>query len=422
MQNENKAGIASFFNVDVLASLAVNIGILIYFYQRISGFFAGVDLNAETPRYSYFMLAMTCIALLVLFIRSITHGKGTSFMWLPFFYAVFGFISTALSGMYLFKNLPFRFVELFYWVAAMSLAYYAVQSLKSIKLHVAMIVFAIPFLAYGFIRMRGKELGFTDVLWLNPIFFIAFLTPVVLLLKNKFLKFGFLFLIFVLIVFSYKRMALIAFSMSLLVYFYFLLRSGTPGNMSKYIAVFLGAVMFAGILAFTFKYMASSFGLDWGERMSNIVSGGGGGRIDIWKTILGRIAAHPKYWLMGQGKGALMLEKYWAHNDFIEILYDFGIIGFLFYVAFAVKSIQIFFQMKKYRYRNLGAFGASLVWAFWGGMTDVFVNYPYWFLGLAMFWGIVIGDFENFKNQALADESSDICQYEDADAADAPYA
>jgi O-antigen ligase len=251
------------------------------------------------------------------------------------------------------------------------------------------------------------------------------LTPVVLLLRNKLFKFGFLLLIFGLIILSYKRMALIAFLMSLMVYFYCQSRSGPKANISNYAVIFLGAVLFVGILAISFRYITSAFDLDWSARMSDIVSGGGGGRTGIWRELLSEVASQPGYWLFGHGKGALSLNQRWAHNDIIEILYEFGIIGEMFYICIAIVLSSIFFQMKKYQYKHLGAYAASLVWAFWGGMTDVCINYPYWFLGIALFWGITIGDFELAKQRALleeVDESSDMSQYDDENAADMPYA
>ena len=157
--------------------------------------------------------------------------------------------------------------------------------------------------------------------------------------------------------------------------------------------------MFVGILAYTFRYLIGTFGLDWAGRMGGLVETGGSGRIDIWRRALSAIKSQPGYLLLGHGYGALASDIRWAHNDVVEIFYDFGLMGLALYLVFIGKLIRIFFEMKKFGYRHFGAFAVSMVWWFWGAMTDVFVNYPYWFLGIALFWGITIADFENAKKQ-----------------------
>jgi hypothetical protein len=428
MQYENEAKMTAIFNLDVLASFIMLIGMLIDFSNNISGHFAGLDPAAGITHYAFFMVAITFLSILILLIYGVLiygiNKKGSSFIWLPVCYVLFAFMSTVLSGMYPLVRLPFRFVELFYWVAVMILSYYAVLSLNTAKFHVAIVVLAIPYLSYRFFVMRGSEVT-SSMLLLNPVFYISFLMPIVLLLRSKVLKISLLLLIFAVIVLSYKRMAIIAYAMSILVYFYCLSKTSSTAGILRTIAIFLGAVMFIGVLAFSFRYMSGAFGLDWNARMGNIVEGGGGGRFERWRAIVAALASQPRYWPLGHGWGALSSSPFgWAHNDILEILYDFGFIGFLFYVLFAVKILRIFFEMKRLRYRHFAAFAVSLVWAFWGGMTDVFINYPYHSLGIALFWGITIADFENAKRQGYISEIDDplyIGQYDD-EAADVPYA
>lgn len=425
MQNDNKLNLNVLLNFDVLASLAMLVGVLVDFNNNISGHFAGFDLSAGRPRYAYFMLAITCSAILILFINISRDNNGGSFIWLPACYVLSAFISTVLSGRFPLANIPFRFIELFYWVAVMALSYYAVLTLNTPKFHVALVVLAVPVLAYKFYVVRGAESATSDMLLLNPVFYISFLTPVVLLLSSKVLKTGLLLLIFVVIILSYKRMAILAYGTSILVYFYCLSKTRSNAARSGTIIIILGAVMFAGILVFSFKFLSGAFGLDWSARMSDIVEGGGGGRIGIWWSVFSAWLSQPVYWLIGHGRGALSSSSLgFAHNDILEILYDFGLMGLAFYFLFAVKMIRIFFEMKQFGYRHFGAFAASLVWSFWGGMTDVFINYPYHFLGITLFWGIAVADFEIAKSQAEmleAEESLYIDQDGQEDVSEPPY-
>ena len=423
MNSENKTKLAAILNLDVLVSFVMLIGMLIYFrssiLEHIVGSGAiGIESNA------YFMAAMTVISLLILFICSI-RNENKLFIWLAVLFVLSAFASTALSGIYPTDRLPFKFISIFYWVAVMLISYYAVLHLNTAKFHVAIVVLAIPFLSYSFYSMRSSASMYSGFLLLNPVYFISYLMPVVLLLRSKVLKVGILLLIFVVVILSYKRLAILAYSTSILVYFYYLSRSGSNAKFWKIITVFLGSVMFIAVMAFSFRYMGAAFGLDWSGRMSDMVSGGGSGRFDIWKGTIAALASQPSYWLFGHGYLATENTAFgWAHNDFIEILYDFGLLGLALYLMFIGKIIKTFIEMKKLRYMHLDAFAVSLVWFAWGTMFSMLVIKPFWFLSLAFFWGMTIADFENTKRQAYISEIEDSLyetQYNDDLVADQPH-
>lgn len=425
MQRKDKTIITALFNVEVLASFAMLVGMLINFGRLITGYIVGSGYKGIDP-YGFFMLAMTFISILILLHSSI-NNKGTLFIWLAVFYVLFAFTSTVLSGIYPVRRLPMRFVELFYWVVVMILSYYSVLSLNTTKFHIAIVVLMLPFLSYKFHTMRYAVVAYQGFLLLNPVFFISFLMPVVLLLRHWIVRASGMLLIFVAIVLSYKRMAILGFLTSILVYFYYLSKTGLNIGLRKVINVFMAAVIFMVVTAFSFRYLVTVERLDWAARMSDIIIGGGAGRLDFWREVFSALAMQPPdYWLFGHGYRSLPLElSYWAHNDFVEILYEFGLLGLTFYLMFVGKIFSIFFKMKRFGYRHVPAFAVSLVWYFWGAMTDVFINHPYWSLGIALFWGITIADFENAKRQKYIsemEESSYIYQYCDGAVADVPYA
>lgn len=400
MQYEKKSSI---FSLDVLASFAILVGFMFQFRNLISGHLAGSDATGVAP-YAYFMLAMAFVSVLILLISTLSN-ESKLFIWLAVFFVISACISTALSGLYPGARLPFRVIEMFYWVAVMVLSYYAVLHLKTVKFHVALVVLALPFLLYSFYVMRNAEATYSGKLLLNPVYFIAYLMPVILLLRSNILKAGGLLLIFVVVVLSYKRLAIMAYGSSMLVYFYYLSLSGSKAKVWRTLTILLGACVFIAVLALSFKYLAGAFGLDWGGRMGDIVEGGGGGRTVIWKTLLSELAAQPAYWLFGKGYMATQMTSIsWAHNDFLEIFYDFGLIGLTIYLMFVVKIVKIFFEMKKFKYKHYAAFAVSLVWFAWGSMFSMLVIMPYWFLSLPFFWGITIADFENAKSQEYISE------------------
>lgn len=401
IHSTDKTRWSALFSLDVLVSFVATVGFLVRFASEISHHYAGYDPSMGISRYAYVMLGVTFIAVLLLFVYTATSNKGGLFIWLPVFYAFSAFLSTAISGLYTPDKLPFRFVEIFYWVAVMLLAYYSVLTLNTTKFHVAFVISMLPVLAYMFYVTRDSETAYSENVAVNPVYFIAYLMPVVLLIRAKLLKSGLLLLIFAVIILSYKRMAFLAFATSLVAYFYFMSKSDSHAKTWRNAAIAFGAVLFTGILAIAFQRLSGAFGLDWSARMSTMVESGGSGRLTIWKDVLAAFADDPGYWLIGHGHEAVHLTvRKWAHNDFLEVLYNFGLIGLSIYLLFIVKLLLILREMKKLGYRHVGAFAVSLVWLAWGSMFSMLVTMPMWFLGLALFWGITVADFENSKKEA----------------------
>lgn len=401
MYQANRMRVTSLFNLEVMASFIMLIGIFYDFYIHIARQFEILQ-GTGIAKYAWFMAAMTIISFLILFIHGVINARGGMFIWMPVAYVMVAFLSTILGGLYPPDKLPFRFVEMFYWVAIMLLSYYAVLNLGTTKFHVAVVLLLLPLLAYIFLKTRNAEAFYTDMLAVNPVYFLAYLMPVVMLVKSKLLKWGYLFLLFVLIILSYKRLAILAYVTSLLVYFYFLsTKSSSNAGLWKSVMIGLGAAMFVAVLAFAFQRLSGMFQLEWSERMSTMVESGGSGRLTIYQEVFRSFMADPSYWLMGRGhNGVFLTLGIWAHNDLLEILYDFGIIGVTLYLLFILRLVQILFEMKRFGYNHTGAYAASLVWFAWGTMFSILVPFPMWFLGLPIFWGITVADFENMKRQA----------------------
>lgn len=238
-----------------------------------------------------------------------------------------------------------------------------------------------------------------SMLALNPVFYISFLMPTILLMRSKILKISGLLLIFVTILLSYKRSAIVAFVTSIPVYFYARNVINPSGKFKKLTLLIFSGTFLLLLLFFTFKYTSGALGLDWAGRLENLTTGGGSGRIDKYVGYLGLLGSQSIYhWIMGHGYLATEYTAFsWAHNDILEVLYGFGLVGLTFYLLFIVQLVKIFFDMKRCKYKHFDAFAVSLVIFFWGTMLSMLIILPYWFLNLAFFWGWIIADFQNAK-------------------------
>ena len=77
-----------------------------------------------------------------------------------------------------------------------------------------------------------------------------------------------------------------------------------------------------------------------------------------------------------------------THNDFLMVLYNYGMIGFALYLFFWVCLIQGFFQLKRESSTFTLAYEASLIVFFCISMASNVLNTQIQFLLLCMFWGI----------------------------------
>ena len=96
----------------------------------------------------------------------------------------------------------------------------------------------------------------------------------------------------------------------------------------------------------------------------------------------------------GHGNVAL-----YYHNDLMQIIYNYGIIGGCIYTAFCVSLLVLARKMNKSNYRYRIAYIASLIIFFCSSSVEQVIVVHTWFLQMAVFWGIVIGDYYREINE-----------------------
>ena len=105
--------------------------------------------------------------------------------------------------------------------------------------------------------------------------------------------------------------------------------------------------------------------------------------------------------ILGSGHNAVALENYrnssidiksrTAHNDFLEILYDYGIIGIILYLTFIISLFNVLKKSKRYNVQMHQALIASLLVFFLLSLYTHLNLYPENYLYLTGIWGFIIG-------------------------------
>ncbi len=191
------------------------------------------------------------------------------------------------------------------------------------------------------------------------------LMPFVFLINKKKIVSGLLMaVLLIFIIQSSKRGAIIAGSIVLLMYFYYqLMIIGKYERISGYIIV---PLIIVGLAIFVYRESVSNELLM--NRMSSMIEGNTSGRDVIYRTLL-------NHWfnkdnilnlLFGFGFAASLdiTGGSYAHNDWLELLSNFGIIGVLVYTILFVSALSLFFNKLWSKEKRILILTIVIIWLF----------------------------------------------------------
>ncbi len=164
-------------------------------------------------------------------------------------------------------------------------------------------------------------------------YYALYLLPIMLACDKRWLRVISILIVSVIIVSSIKRGGLIALVLGLFAYLLasqFISKKGLKTAIILFITLVVLVILFYVLI----KYLGDNII----ERLSDRDDETGSGRLDIWNGLIQRLSMQDfEFWIFGNGH--LSTTKYsWenltAHNDFLEIIYNYGIFNFIFYVLF----------------------------------------------------------------------------------------
>lgn len=247
---------------------------------------------------------------------------------------------------------------------------------------------AIPCCVVAFFILVSREETETTVKTLNPIFYFIYFLPLVLLEDNKIAKSIGVGFVFVATIVSNKRTAFIVVALVLLYIFLMYLKTNKK-NIKK---IFMGGLIAVGVISilyFLFIRITSIYKVDWLERFFQLEETGGSGRIDLWKSFFVDMkSATATQLLFGHGS---VYPTY--HNDLLQLIYDYGLVGSFFYVIMCCLLVVQYVKMIRMNYKHSVAYGTSLIIFFFTSSVGMVMVVHTWFLQMSSFWGIVLGDF-----------------------------
>jgi hypothetical protein len=306
---------------------------------------------------------------------------------------IINIIMMPVAGGSYFKKIIFEFTRSFLPLTLFLYTYILFQKYEITNFFalIMSIVTVFVTLAYFTEYVRDNELKIDEYAHIGISYFSLFLLPICLLNKNKWVRLIMIVIVFLALFFSMKRGGIIALFLGLFSYFF--INSICNNRQKKLSAIIIVFVSFA-ILIGVFFYLDNVTENYLSERIANIEEDQGSGRLDVWEETWHLIQTSDELsYLVGHGYNAVLRDSRMllsAHNDFLEVFYDYGSIIFVFYLILHIRLIKMTLRLIKTRSFLAPAMAMSYVIMIILSMISHIIIYP-WYCLFALYWGITVG-------------------------------
>lgn len=225
------------------------------------------------------------------------------------------------------------------------------------------------------------------------VYYILCFFPLLIAIKPKWSLF-IIFLVGVCLLISNKRAGTLALGVCLMYYFIFNKQRGRI----KSILIMVAAGI---ILYFSMNYIVGHFGVDVMGRMENLEESGGSGRLRRWSFVMNEIDNSSFFELLfGHGDGATYrILGGEVHNDFISVVFEYGLVSLFFYVFYFVGTFRMWLKMRRdnYRYEH-SVFMLNVITLFLA-LFSFYIIRPTYITASMFSYGLFIADWYRQKNQ-----------------------
>lgn len=225
----------------------------------------------------------------------------------------------------------------------------------------------------------------------NGAYTLLYFLPFILCLRKVYLRIVGVVVVLAALLFSLKRGGLLAFALAILIYWAINTFSYSGKKFGFWHFVF-SALVVVGFVYF-YIYFDQMTGNLLSTRFQNLQDDGGSGRLDTYPVVWSHIKESSIINLIfGHGWDAVRIQcgmERSAHNDFLEILYDFGIIVFAVYILFYIKLFKVVRLLIKRRSFYAAPLSATFVLFFANSMVSHIIYYPKYAVLFALFLGLM---------------------------------
>lgn len=225
---------------------------------------------------------------------------------------------------------------------------------------------------------------------INSIYYVLCAIPFVIKCPNRVVRLVLLMIVTTATIISGKSTCVVAIALIWIIMLIYDKKKGQSVSLSGVMAFLTALVAFLGMWSFLKAHLASGSIVEVFLDVWKEFSLGGNGRSEIYQLALSKYSESNLFGqLFGHGFGAIDdAMSIGTHNDFLMVLYNYGVIGVILYVHFWISLI---FECRKQilnRKNEYIAFLSSIIIYFVLSMASNVLNTQIQFLLLCVFWGI----------------------------------
>lgn len=193
------------------------------------------------------------------------------------------------------------------------------------------------------------------------------------------------------VVISLKRTAVVIFVLALIIHLW-IKDSADKMRVLKIITSLI-------VLAIITVIIQNKFNINIIDKFEMMADDGGSGRTDIYELLFPQIFTRGfGSFVIGDGYyGVINIIGGTAHNDFLEILFDFGVIGFIAYIYIYIVLIKNYLRMKQKQYPYRSQYLISILTFFIMSLLSHVIMIPTYMMFICLFWGMLLSHFYNFS-------------------------
>lgn len=278
---------------------------------------------------------------------------------------------------------------------------YFFKESKTIRYNVFItgIIIAYVIILYAFVESYTLRMLYSksDYIRIGESYVFYFLLPFFLIESKNVVKIVSILFVTVIMIISLKRGGIISFAAGMLVYY--LIQTHNVSGKSL-IKVFLSSLFILLALYFIFtSYMQENFDLLL-ERITNIEDDQGSSRLPVytftWQMIVNSDFLHL---IFGHGWNMVLQDSplgFSAHNDFLEVIYDFGIIGFILYLGLYYKLYKYTIKLIRKHSVIAAPFAYSVTIFTVNSLVSHVIIYTFNMIAFTAVWGYLLGKDYNF--------------------------
>ena len=309
--------------------------------------------------------------------------------------AIIPFISSYRMGV----NEWFHFLTIPYGVMVV-LVFFSVGGNADIKKYSWILWSSFVIISILFFRgMQSFRLDAVRTGATSDVYYIVGLLPIILIYTIKRYKIVPFLIAFACILMSNKRGAF--FVIGAMMVIYYIMPSGPNKKTNNLVGRFVLVSIVLAVAYFFMIWMTSIYDFNMLSRMEQIEEDGGSGRWDRWVYLVSKFLGDNSIvrLLFGYGSGAVMdlTGGGHAHNDFVEFLFDYGVIALLLYFVFYVALIKEGISMYKHGYLYTREYFCTVAIAIGMSLYSFYAIDCTWITGSSVCFGLILADWNKYK-------------------------